>query len=132
MYNDIYDKEQFAYVYATLCKWLALKISGGSIADALRRQGINTVALYGVGGLGEYAYSDLKNSGVEVVCFADRRFEDFPNGIDGIAVYAPNAIPADADRILVTPVYYFQQILSDLLESGVAPERIISLSMLME
>lgn len=132
MYNDIYDKEQFAYMHSTLCKWLKLKIDGNGLAQLLKNRGIDSIILYGIGGLGEYAYEELKNSQVKISYIVDKRYRDFPNGYDSISVIGLEQIPENMEEyVLVTPIFYFNDILKDLTANNVKIEKVMSLSMLL-
>lgn len=132
MYNGIYNKEQYAYVYDTLVKWLSARIQGGGLGEALLGKGAGKVAVYGVNGLGELAYQDIKASGVEIICFVDKNAGGCGLKKDGLEVLGLGQLgrlPEDS-YILVTPEYYFYEIMMDLSGRGVPLERIISLSML--
>lgn len=131
MYNGVYNKEQFAYMYDTLVKWLTAWVQGGSLGENLRTRGIERVALYGVNGLGAQVYQDVKEAGVEVACFIDKNAERCGREEDGVPVLSLSQlerVPKDC-CVLVTPEYFFREIMEDLLEGGIPLERIISLSM---
>lgn len=131
MYNGVYNKEQYAYMYDTLVKWLTAKIQGGSLGENLLAKGIGKVALYGISGLGELVYRDVKDSGAEVVCFIDKNAGRYGVEKDGLAVLnleQLEQVPAEA-YILVTPEYFFREIMTDLSDRGIPLAHIISLSM---
>ncbi len=134
MYNGIYDKEKFAYLYHTLEKWIRLRLQGGGLGDNLVRAGVRTVAVYGIGGLGEDVLADLAASPVRVLCLIDRRAAEFPNGINGLAVYniEDYCKAEQADIVLVTPEFAFHTIADSLISAGLPMERIISLAMALE
>ncbi len=134
MYNGMYDKEQFAYLYHTLRKWLCLKLEGGSLGNKLHQSGVQSIAVYGIGGLGEEVLLDLSRSPVEVCCLIDRRATEYPEGLNGLAVLDIEGYSASmsGDIILVMPEYYFREIAEDLTKAGVPLERIISLAMALE
>jgi hypothetical protein len=120
-------------MHGTLKKWLALKISGGSLADRLDENGVRRVVIYGVRGLGEMVCSDLGNSNVRISCFADKRHGDYPagnNGVDVVSIGRLREIITD-EYVLITPEFYFRQIFEELTAAGINAERIISLSMLL-
>lgn len=132
MYNDIYDKEHFAYMYSTLTKWLKLKIDGGDLSQQINKIGVNNVALYGAGIIGELVLSELLHFDTRINCIIDRCYADYPNGINHIPVIGINQLSEfDYDAVIVTPVYHFQAILTDLIKGGTDPIKIISLSMLL-
>lgn len=132
MYNGVYNKEQFAYLYDTLVKWLSVRVQGGSLGENMRARGIARVALYGVNGLGAQVYQDVTEAGVEVVCFIDKNAERCggeKNGVPVLSLSQLKRVPEDC-YVLVTPEFFFREIMEDLLEGGILPERIVSLSMM--
>lgn len=131
MYNGVYNKEQYAYMYDTLTKWLAVRIQGRSLGDTLLAKGIQKVALYGVSGLGELVYGDIRDSGVEILCFIDKNAERYKGEKNGLAVLNLKQLEQLSKDcyILVTPEFFFREIMRDLLDKGIPLERIISLSM---
>lgn len=131
MYNGVYNTEQYAYLYDTLTKWLSGRIRGGSLGENLLAKGVEKIALYGVSGLGELAYGDVKDSGVEILCFVDKNAKRYGGERYGLEVWGLERLgqlPQDC-YILVTPEYYFRNIADDLLAGGISLERILSLSM---
>ena len=134
MYNGIYDKERFAYLNHTLERWLKLKISGESLGDKLVSAGVKTVAVYGIGGIGEMVLLDLSASAVKVVGLIDKRAAEYTNNDYGvpvadIATYSRNIV---GDIVLVTPEFYFRQIFEELKSAGVPSNKIVSLAMALE
>lgn len=133
MYNGVYNKEQYAYMYDTLTKWLAARIRGGSLGEMMLAKGIRKVALYGVSGLGELVYDDIRASGVEILCFIDKNADRYSGKKDGLAVLnleQLGQLPQDC-FILVIPEYFFREIMDDLLNRRISLENIISLSMVL-
>lgn len=134
MYNGIYEQERFAYLHHTLEKWLRLRLNGSGLGENLTRSGVRTVAVYGVGGLGEDALADLRNSQVRVLCLIDRRAAEYSNGVGGLPVFDIDGYrnAEQADIVLVTPEFAFRPIADSLLEAGIPMERIVSLAMALE
>lgn len=134
MYNGIYEKERFAYLHYTLERWLRLRLQGGGLGDNLAHSGVRTVAVYGVGGLGEDVLLDLERSPVRVLCLIDCRAAEYPNGVNDLPVYdvADYAVALDADVVLVTPEFAFRPIMNELTAAGVPMERIVSLALALE
>lgn len=131
MYNGVYHKEQFAYMHDTLLKWLDVRLKGNSLGDSMWEKGIKKVALYGGDKLGEMAFQDLEGSKVKVVGFIDKNAGRYGFEKQGLPIWSleqMGQLPEDI-YILVTPEYYFYEIMADLLEKGISLGRIISLSM---
>lgn len=131
MYNGVYTIEQYAYMNDTLTKWLARKVDGAGLGDRLQELGIQKLAIYGINGIGKLVYQDIKQAKIPISCFVDKRAQNYPNGCEGLPVLGLNQLSQldDDCYVLVTPEYYFYDILQDLLEGGIPLERIISLAM---
>lgn len=131
MYNGVYDIEQFAYIHDTLQKWLQHRIHHRSLGRLLAEKGVTDIAVYGINGADKMVYDDVKDAGVKVHYFIDRRYEEYQNGYEGIPVLGIGQIQSIAENIyiLITPEFYFCQITDDLMKGGIPLERIISLSM---
>lgn len=135
MYNGVYTAEQYAYMHDTLQKWLSGHIKGESLGDRILAKGIDCIAIYGVSGLGQMAYDDIV-SRVRIVNFIDKRADKYSKGYrtsDGrivsvLSLAQLQQLPKEC-FVLVTPEYYFYEIMDDLSERGIPLERIISLSM---
>lgn len=132
MYNDIYNKEQFAYMYNTLCKWLRRKVEGESLGNIIKRRYGTDIILYGIGGLGETAFEDIVSSGINIICIADKKYKDFANGYRGVNVVSPEGLKDYEEHpILVLPAFYFREIVDELVKYGIEENRFISLNMLL-
>lgn len=131
MYNGIYDIEQFAYLHDSFQKWLRLKMQNNSIGKVLKDKGIRSVAIYGVNDLGKMVYEDICQEEIAVACFIDKKYKSYPEGYDGIPVIGSKQLfQVDSEVfILITPEFYFCEIVNDLLEGGTSIEKILSLSM---
>lgn len=130
MYNGVYTAEQYAYMHDTLMKWLKEKIAGGSLGRKLREMGILDVAVYGANELGRMACHDIEGC-VTVSAYIDKNAVRFQGMVDKKPVLDLDhleLLPED-NYILVTPEFYFREIMEDLTDRGVEMNRILSLSM---
>lgn len=132
MYNGVYTIEQYAYMHDTLMKWLKNKINGKSLGQRLLEMDISKVAIYGANELGKMVYNDIKESDVRVECFVDKNVDKYSSSAEEIPVIKPSEISLleKESYVLITPEYYFYEILTDLREKGITQERIISLAMI--
>lgn len=130
MYNGVYTVEQYAYMHDTLMKWLKDKVAGVSLGQKLRGMGISGVAVYGANELGQMVCHDIEDS-VTISAYIDKNASRFQGMVDGKRVLDLEhlgLLPEDCS-ILVTPEFYFREIMEDLTERGIVMERILSLSM---
>ena len=132
MYNGVYTIEQYAYMHDTLLKWLKNKINGKSLGQKLLEMDVDKVAIYGANELGKMVYNDIKECGVWVECFVDKNADRYSSSTEEIPVIKPSEISLleEESYVLITPEYYFYEILTDLRKKGIAQERIISLAMI--
>lgn len=131
MYNGVYTVEQYAYMHDTLMKWLKEKIDGESIGEKLQSMGISDVAVYGANELGRMVCHDIEDS-IMVSAYIDKNASRFQGMVDGKTVLDLDhlgLLPEDS-WILVTPEFYYREIMEDLTEREIAMERILSLSMI--
>jgi hypothetical protein len=130
MYNDIYSKEQYAYERNTLLKWLTNSISGKRSIRFFHENEFKKIVIYGVRGFGELFYQEMQDSDIEIVCFADRDFGNYPHGINGIPVFSVDELHLKSfDAVVVTPTFYFKEILSTLSNHNIDLDKIVSLNM---
>lgn len=94
-------------------QWMITKQEGKSVVDYLQQNDIKTVAIYGMSYVGERLYDELKGSAVEVKYGIDKN-------ADGIYAEMPMITPdekmEDVDMIIVTAVYFYDEIVHALRE----------------
>ena len=64
--------ERYSRLFSLLETWMNRKELGLNIADDLAEREIKTVAIYGMGELGQHTVKELKNSSIEIVYVIDR------------------------------------------------------------
>lgn len=93
-------------------QWMLIKQEEKSVADALKSQEFYNVAIYGVGILGERVYAELKGSGIKIDYLIDKSVSGVY--IDDVVIYKPEDKLPQTDAILVTPVFFYEEIKEDL------------------
>ncbi len=95
-----------------LDKWLEKRIAGKWIGDYLKKQKINTVAVYGLGAVAERLLEELDKSGIAVTYIVERRRDLQGGQYDGIPVLSANLIRKykDVQMIIVTPFHAIDKI----------------------
>lgn len=114
--------------YWVLTHWMELKIGGSGIEDILNGMKYNHVAVYGYAELGQLLCKELAGTQVDVVYVMDKKVKD--TGIVNLPVYVPQRGLQTVDAVVVTAVYYFDEIEEELSQMGY--ENVISLRMLLE
>lgn len=108
--------------YTTANQWLINKNEGKNVAEYFKENNYKTIAIYGMGTMGELFYDELKNSSnVKVAYFIDKNAEDLYYGVDDLPVVGLDDISSQQkiDAIIVTPIYDFDKIEEDLEDAGV-------------
>ena len=99
--------------FAVLDKWMLLKENNVKLADYLYRVGMESIAIYGCGILGEHIYSELKDN-MEIECFIDRNAGEMQKEIP---VYSMTDMLPDVDGIIVTLIDDAEKVSKEIEES---------------
>lgn len=104
--------------YLFVNQWFALKQKGFKIAEVLERKKYFKIAIYGYSHIGQRLYDELQDSNIEVVYAIDNKknVADKP-----IRVYELSDSLPNADVIIVTAIFFYINILSDLRERTKIP-----------
>lgn len=114
--------------YWVLTRWMDLKIRGGSTAELLKKLGYSRIAVYGYAEMGQLLCRELKDTEVDVVYVIDKKVKD--TKIKNLPIYFPqNDLPI-VDVIVVTAIYYFDEIQKELLQMKC--KNVVSLRTLLE
>lgn len=104
--------DKFKGYYNLLNQWLLLKQEGKSLEKYFIDNGYKTVAIYGMGEMGNRLYDELKNSTeVEIKYAVDKNAESTYAEID---VVDKDGEFEDVDVIVVTATFAFDEILEEL------------------
>lgn len=117
MSNTIGEKDgkvdKFKGYYNLLNQWLIHKQESRSLTEYFEAQGYQSIAIYGMGELGQRLYNELKDSSVNVKYAIDKN----PEGsyID-LEVITSEEKMEEVDVIVVTAIYAFDEIKQSLSE----------------
>lgn len=120
--------------YWILTKWMDYKIKGQNIAEILKRYGYMKIVVYGYAELGQLLCKELLQGGMRVEYVLDKTVET--TGNSELPVYKPsdaggaNQALLQIDVVIVTAVYYFEEIKQELTETGY--QNVISMRALLE
>ena len=109
-------------MFTTMNQWVRVKHQEKNISNFLRKKGYNRIAVYGLGMIGDTLVTELKGTDVKIIYGIDRNSESIYNEFD---VRSPESHLDEVDAIIVTPVYYFDEIYENLKHKVSCP--IISL-----
>ena len=92
-------------------QWLIDKQEGKNLAGFFEDNGYKTIAIYGMSYLGERLVDELKDSGIEVKYALDKNAGNIYTGVE---VKQPSADLPEVDAVVVTAVYFFDEIGEEL------------------
>lgn len=106
--------DKFKSYYNMLNQWLILKQEGKSLEKYFVDNGYKTVAIYGMGEMGNRLYDELKGSSVTVKYAIDK---DAANTYSELDVFDLEDDLEAVDAVVVTAVFAFDEIEEKLTES---------------
>ena len=107
------ETQKFKLFYHVMTRWM---LNGGNcIADKLAKKNVNTYVIYGYAELGKILRKQLEPEGFELLYVFDQKTMA---STDDIKIYKPQAGLPDADIIIVTAVYYYEEIKRELSKMG--------------
>lgn len=121
-------RQRYQTYYNTSNQWLLNKNDEKNISVYFKENNYKTIAIYGMGTMGELFYEEIKKTDVKVAYFIDKNAEELYYGLDDISVVGLDDISSQekVDAIIVTPIYDFDKIEEELEDEGVEAD-IISL-----
>lgn len=102
---------KFKGYYNILNQWLKLKQEGNSIEKYFLENGYKTVAVYGMGELGNRLYSELKESGIDVKYAVDR---NAANIFSDLKLLDKNEPFPYVDVMIITASFAYDEIYKEL------------------
>lgn len=122
--------EKYRIFHELTCEWIKGCAGGGKITDWIEKKGYRTVAIYGMGLLGETIYMDLcKCESIQVKYGFDMR--DTVH-LEGLRIYHVENCPGPVDLIIVSAVMDYAEIKNELKTKLNFQCRLISLTQLIE
>lgn len=120
--NRINFADRYAAYYSLLNQVLENKKEQVDMSKYFQDHAINKIAIYGRGSLGNLFYDEIKDKNCEIVCFIDKNAGNiYFDGDDKIPVVGINEkdIIQQAEIIVVTPVFDYDEISEDLFNKGI-------------
>lgn len=94
-------------LYLLMNQWVKVKQENKDIAAYLAQRGYKKIAIYGMNYVGETLYDELKGTEVEVVYAIDKNANGIYADID---VVLPDSNLQEVDAVIVTPIFFFEEI----------------------
>lgn len=105
--------DKFKGYYNMLNQWLILKQEGKSLEKYFTDNNYKTIAIYGMGEMGNRLYDELKNTGIEVKYAVD---QNAAKTYSELEVIDKEDDFAEVDAIVVTATFAFEEIEEELSE----------------
>lgn len=105
-------------MFLLMNRWLQNEHKGKKIADYLKEKGIHNVMIYGAGYIGRNLYEQLKLEEFEVKYLVDQNKTVM---VDGKRVKGLDDEIESADVVIVTAIYYFEELEEHLKEKFGCP-----------
>ena len=100
-------------LFLLMNEWMKTKQDGRHIKEYFEKNGYQSVAIYGLSYVGERLLDELKDSGIEIKYAIDRNADSICTDIE---VYSPEEELPEADIVVVTAVYFFDEIHNHLID----------------
>lgn len=114
--------DKFKGYYNLLNQWLMIKQEGKSLDEYFEKNGYKTVAIYGMGEMGNRLYEELKNTNIEVKYAVDKNATSLYSELE---VKELEDLLPEVDVVVVTATFAFNEISEKISDKFACP--IISL-----
>lgn len=104
-------------LFLLMNEWVKVKQQNKSIADSLIEQGYKRIGIYGMSYAGQRLYDELADTPIEIVCCMDQKSGGTYRGHEIITV---KDCPDEIDVIIVTPIFFYNEIRQQLERSVIA------------
>ena len=105
--------------YMVLTKWIEASHKGWNIGRELKERGFACVCVYGAAELGKLAAFEINSElGIELKCIFDKKGEKEIASRNGFQILYPDRYYQDIDCIIVSAIYYFDEIKKELMKIG--------------
>lgn len=108
---------KFKSYYNMLNQWLILKQQGKTLEQYFVDNAYKTIAIYGMGEMGNRLYDELKESNIHIAYAIDQEASRYTE----IASRSPQEQLDDVDVIVVTAVFAFEEIKNNICTKASCP-----------
>lgn len=105
-------------LFLLMNEWMKIKQEGKSIVKYFEQNNYKSVAVYGLSYIGERVLDELKDSGIEIKYAIDRNADSIYADID---LYSIEDELPDVDVVVVTAVYFYDEIYNNLVDKVSCP-----------
>ena len=105
-------------LFLLMNEWMKIKQDGRTIKEYFEKNDYKSVAIYGLSYVGERLLDELKDCEIEVKYAIDKNADSINTDIE---VYSLDEKFPEADVIVVTAVYFFDEIQNNLMNKVTCP-----------
>ncbi len=106
--RNVADAKKYQTYFSLMNKWLKINQKEKKIEEYFTKKGYQSVAIYGMGDMGECLINELKKSAIDIKYGIDQNAEAYNS--DKFLVLKPDDELPVVDAIIVTPIFYFEDI----------------------
>ena len=104
-------------LFLLMNEWVKVKQANKSVSEFLLNEGYRRIAIYGMSYVGQRLYDELMDSDVEIIACIDQKGGGTYFNHNIVSV---DKLPDDIDAIIVTPIFYFEEIKKNLEKNVLA------------
>jgi len=108
-YKNLSDKHQALMLLFN--QWMITKQEGKSVVQYFEKNNYKSIAIYGMSHVGQRLYDEIKNSGIDIRYVIDKNADYMHTPLEVVTL---DAELKEVDVIVVTPVFFFDEIKGDL------------------
>lgn len=112
------QSEKHLALFLMMNQWVLVKQEGKNLASYFEKNNYRKIAVYGMSYAGERLLNELKGSGIEVAYGIDQNADGI---YSDIKIVTKEDVLEPVDAIVVTPIFFFQEIEKDLSEKVDCP-----------
>lgn len=128
--QSYHQSEKFRILFDLTVEWLSGNVTGKNISNWIIENGYNTMAIYGMGSLGEILFFSLcKNKNIHIKYGLDQKKSI---KIEGLNIYSLEDQLEQVDLVVVTVVTLYEDIKNEISQKTDFPCKVISLLQLVE
>ncbi|MCD8038929.1 MAG: hypothetical protein LUE96_07590 [Lachnospiraceae bacterium] len=105
-------------LYLLMNQWVAVKQEGKNLKDYFEENGYKTIAIYGMSYVGERLVEELRDSDINIKYAIDKSADSI---YSAVKIVAMDEDLEDVDAIIVTPVFFFDEIEAKLMDKMQCP-----------
>lgn len=113
--EPMFESKRNKKKFDLMCQWMKLKIQGISLMEFFQDRGIQSIAIYGMGEIGQLIYDELAMNDEAFIRYAiDRSGMRY---VESLPIYCLDRDLPRVDAIVITPVLITDQLEEQIYET---------------